>query len=367
MFAENHKISVRQLEILLLLYYFGTTVLFLPSDASIAAGNGSWIITIVWGVASSFLAVLFVYLGERHPSYTAVEWYESSFGREIGTILAFGLGGKIILDGAMELRLFSDVISSSMLPRTPQWLLLALTLILCCMAAAYGLECMARSAEILFFVVLIPLVVVLTFVAISTNYNRILPIQIPAFSSLKESMPFFAPLLQGFMIFLFIFPNLEKRKHMKRRIWLTCMAATCLMTVLVFLCLAVYGTAALSEKLLPTLQMMERVSFSGIFLGRQDLFLLWFWMVTTFLYVTGLLCFGQALCVHIFRGKKTQRNFWLYLLVPLIFIVALLPKDMAGAYWLRIRVAPWLSGIFFVALPILIFFVDGMKRRGRHE
>ncbi len=367
MFAENQKISVRQLQVLLLLYYFGTTALFLPSDAAVTGGNSGWIVTILWGVAASFLAVLFVYLGEKHPSYTAVEWYRRAFGRHLGTVLALGLGGKIIFDGAMELRLFCDIISSSMLPRTPQWLIIALTLFLCCLAASYGIECAARSGEILFFAVLIPLVVVLIFVAISTNYNRLLPVQMPAFSSLRESMPFFAPLLQGFMVFLFIFPSLEKRRHMKRRIWLTCLAATGLMTVLVFLSLAVYGTAALSEKLLPTLQMMERVSFSGIFLGRQDLFLLWFWMVTTFLYVTSLIFFGQELCSRVFQSKKNKRNLWLFLFIPLLFVVALLPKDMAEAYWLRIRVTPWLSGIFFVALPVLMLFIDTVKGRGGHE
>lgn len=367
MFAENYKISVRQLEVLLLLYYFGTTVLFLPSDAAVVAGNACWIVTSIWGVLSSFLAVFLVYCGERHPSYTAVEWYKHSFGRVIGKALAFGLGGKLIFDGAMELRLFCDVVSSSMLPRTPQWLLIALTLFLCCLAASYGMECTARVGEILFFLVFIPLIFVLIFVAISSGYNRVLPIQFPDLKGMKDSMPSFAPLLQGFMVFFFIFPSLEKRRHMKRRIWLTCIFATAVISVLVFLSLAVYGTEVLAEKLMPTLQMMERVSFSGIFLGRQDLFLIWLWMVTTFLYVSGMIFFGIELFNRLFRTKKITRNRWLILLAPLLFIVALLPKDMAGAYWLRAGVAPWLSGIFFILLPILMLFIDVIKGRGRHE
>ncbi len=367
MFAENHKISVRQLETLLLLYYFGTTVLFLPSDAAVTTGNACWIVTVIWGVASSLLAIFLVYCGERHPSYTAVEWYRSSFGKFLGTIFAFGLGGKLIFDGAMELRVFCDVISSSMLPRTPQWILIALTLILCCLAASYGAECTARVSEILFFLVFVPLIFVLIFVAISADYNRVLPIQFPSLTGMGESMPFFAPLLQGFMIFLFIFPSLEKRRHMKRRIWLTCLFATGVIGVLVFLSLAVYGTEVLSEKLLPTLQMMERVSFSGIFLGRQDLFLLWLWMVTTFLYVAGMIFFGIELCNRIVGNKKEKGNRWLILLAPLIFIVALLPKDMAGAYWLRIQVVPWTSGVFFILLPVLMLFIDVIKRGSSHE
>ncbi|WP_304508722.1 GerAB/ArcD/ProY family transporter [Anaerotignum sp.] len=367
MFAENHKISVRQLESMLLLYYFSTAVLFLPSEAANSAGNSCWIVTILWGVASSLLAVFLVYLGGRHPSYTAVEWYEYSFGRGLGTVLAFGLAGKLVFDGAMELRLFCDIISSSMLPRTPLWLLILLTLILCSITAAHGAECSARAAEVLFFVVFVPLILVLIFVAISAEYHRVLPIEMPNLHELKEGVPFFGQLFQGLGIFLFMFPYLKKRQHLGRRIWLTCLLATAALGILVFLSLAVYGADVLSEKMLPTLQMMERVSFSGIFLGRQDLFLLWFWMVTTFLFVAILIFFGGDLCTRVFKSKKQQRNRWLILWCPLIFIVALLPKDMATVYWVRLRVAPWLNGVFFILLPLITLCIDGIKGRGKHE
>ncbi|NCC16640.1 MAG: hypothetical protein EOM28_09875 [Clostridia bacterium] len=367
MFAENHKISVRQLEFMLLLYFFSTAVLFLPSDAAVAAGNSCWIVTILWGVAASLTALFLAYLGERHPSFTAIEWYESTFGKVIGTVFAFGLGGKLVFDGAMELRLFCDVVSSSMLPRTPLWLLIALTLLLCGMTASHGMECNARAAEILFYVVFIPLVLVLIFVAISTGYNRVLPIKMPDLEGIKKSTPYFAPLFQGLVVLLFVFPYLEKRKHSGRRIWLTCLSATAAVSVVVFLSLAVYGTDVLAEKMLPTLQMMERVSFSGIFLGRQDLFLLWLWMVTVFLYVSVILFFGTELCTRVFKSKVQRRKRWLVLWLPLIFVAAVLPKDMATAYWVRVRVAPWLSGIFFIVLPLMMLCIDAIKGRCRHE
>lgn len=367
MFAENYKISVRQLQCMLLLYLFSTAVLFLPSEIAVVAGNSCWIITLSWGIIISFTAVFLVYLGKRHPTYTAVEWYKSSFGGIIGTLFSLALAGKLIFDGAMELRLFCDIISSSMLPLTPVWLLMAVVLGLCVVAAWKEVECSARAAEILFLVVFIPLVVVLIFVAISTGYERVLPIEMPTKKGFADSLPFFATLFQGLVVLLFIFPYLEKRSHCGRRIWSTCMLACGVTTVLVFLSLAVYGTEALSTKLLPTLQMMERVSFSGIFLGRQDLFLLWLWMVTVFIYVSSLLFFGIDLCTRVFKTKAQKRNRWLFLLVPILFVVALIPPDMASAYWLRVRVSPWLNGTFLLCLPFFALCIDLIKRRGKHE
>ena len=56
------------------------------------------------------------------------QWYggrlrRSVCGNGIGTILLLGLAGKILLDGMLELRIFSEIICRFMLPATPVWVL----------------------------------------------------------------------------------------------------------------------------------------------------------------------------------------------------------------------------------------------------
>lgn len=43
MFAENRKISIRQLQMLLLLDCFGTAVLFLPAELAEISGRGCFL------------------------------------------------------------------------------------------------------------------------------------------------------------------------------------------------------------------------------------------------------------------------------------------------------------------------------------
>ena len=71
-------------------------------------------------------------------------------------------------------------------------------------------------------------------------------------------------------------------------VWKGCLLITAVVTVIVLLCLANYGEGMLTAKLLPTLQMLERVSFTGVFLTRQDLLLLWFWMASAVLFLSGV-------------------------------------------------------------------------------
>ena len=49
MFAENRKISIRQLQMLLLLDCFGTAVLFLPAELAEISGRGCFFAALLGG------------------------------------------------------------------------------------------------------------------------------------------------------------------------------------------------------------------------------------------------------------------------------------------------------------------------------
>ena len=50
MFAENRKISIRQLQMLLLLDCFGTAVLFLPAELAEISGRGCFFAALLGGL-----------------------------------------------------------------------------------------------------------------------------------------------------------------------------------------------------------------------------------------------------------------------------------------------------------------------------
>ena len=74
------------------------------------------------------------------PNGTVVDWCRSVCGNAIGTILVLGLAGKLLLDGMLELRIFSEIICRFMLPATPVWVL-SLVLLLAHLASltSYGI------------------------------------------------------------------------------------------------------------------------------------------------------------------------------------------------------------------------------------
>ena len=365
MFAENRKISLRQLQVLLLLDSFGTAVLFLPAELAQISGRACWILALAGGAFFGGATFLLTSIGGKMPEGTATEWFRLCLGNGLATGALGGLGAALLFSGALELRLFSEAVCRTMLPNTPVWVLSLVVLLVAGMLAAQGLECRGRFGEILFFVVIPPLAVILLAVAVSAEYGRLLPLELPSLGELGQGISAVSVVFPGLLFLYFVFPDLRKPTMAREAAWKSMLVTAILLTLIVVLSLAVYGEGALSEKLLPTLQMMERVSFTGIFLTRQDVLLLWFWMASVVIFLSGVLFYGSFLCLQIFHQEKERRKVWMWGWLAAIIGLSLLPENLSAAYHLRLAVLPWVLLVYLVILPLTLFFL--LKKKGGKE
>lgn len=355
MFSQNAKISDRQLIALLVLEFFGTEMLFLPSYLAGIGGKSCWILLFCGTLAAAAIAPLLTLLGRREPAWTAVEWFRSVFGYGVGSVLVLGLGIKLLLDGAMELRIFSEILHRIMLPKTPLFVILFALLFLCFYTAESGIETQGRTAELLAIPVLVPLLLFVVAAAFSVEKNHALPISLPEGKTLWKSLSSVQPLFQAMTFLLFVPPFLTNHKGSTKKVWCAGLFTVVLLTAITFLCLAVYGEDSLSHKLFAPLQLLERVGLSEIFFARQDLFLLWFWMVSVFLFLSGSLFFGGVFCQKL-MGRK-QRKGSILVFAILLAVLALLPETMEGACLLRRKLSPWLGAVYLALFPILFLLI----------
>lgn len=354
MFAENRKISLRQLQVLLLLDSFGTAVLFLPAELAQMSGRACWLVALIGGVVFGLLSFLLAKVAKRLPYGTVVDWCRNTFGSLLGTVFLIGLAAKLLLDAVLELRLFSEIVCRSMLPNTPVWIISLVILGVAGVLAAQGVESRGRAAEVLFFVVALPLVVILAAVAVSAEYGRIRPVALPTVAQLGAGLPALSIVFQGLLFLYFIYPNLSKPQKAPRAVLSASLVTGATVTVIVFLCLAVYGEGVLGGKLLPALQMMERVSFTGVFLTRQDVLLLWFWMASVSVFLSGSLFYGSLLGTQMLRQREEKRKLWLWICLIVVFAVSFLPENLSAAYRLRLQIAPWFNLVYLLILPLLL-------------
>ena len=133
----------------------------------------------------------------------------------------------------LELRIFSEIICRFMLPATPVWVLSLVLLLVAGALAAQGTECRGRTAEILFFLVAIPLLLVLLAVAASTQYARVLPLALPSPSGIGAGLAEMSIVFRGLVFLYFIYPDLKKPVGFA--VWKICLLITAVVTVIVLL------------------------------------------------------------------------------------------------------------------------------------
>lgn len=352
MFSDNHKISTRQLQIMLLLCCLGTSSLFLPAELAKIAEQSCWIVMLIGGLLATVFSLILTELYRREPSWTAIEWSRNTFGNAFGAILSLGFLLKLAVDGVLELRIFTEILQRTMLPHTPSWLLLVVILLLATFGVARGIEGQVRTAEILFFFVFVPFVLLLVAVGFSVQEAYFLPVTMPDLTQMRKGAAMVQPLFQAMLFLLFVSPFLQKPKQAKKSVAIALLLITVLLSVVTFLCLSIYGAETLSQKIFPTLQMVERIGLSGIFLSRQDILLLWFWFVSVFLYISGVLFFGSIGAERLCCKGERKRRYWMLLWVPVLLVGAMLPKDMASAYAFRNFIQPFVSAVYMGIFPI---------------
>ncbi len=366
MFVENEKISKRQFSVLLLFALFGTSLLLLPAELARVGGENGWQIILVWGIVLVAIQAFLCHLSSRFPEMTVGHWYGYVFGGVVGKILALALLVHILLTGALELRIFGEVISAMMLPKTPLWLLTGVFLLGILPVVIGGVEVVGRMAEVLFFFVGIPLVVVLVALMFSVDFGRLMPLDFVDGEAVQKTAIYFAPLSQGLLLTPFFFAKTKWKTGKKSAtgIVLVMMVLISLMTILAF---CAYGADSLSGKLFPMLQMMERVGLGKVFLSRQDLLFLWFWMVSTFLFLAMVLLFATKLWYEILCiPREKQGAKWGWFLCIITWAFSNIPDDLWQAYDARLSYLPYGNLVFLVILPVIMWVVDIVKRGRNH-
>src|SRR5690606_31094379 len=82
---------------------------------------------------------------------------------------------KILITTGLEIRMFGEMVSQVMLPKTPLPVIILTMLLTTAYLVKSGVEATARMAEILIYFIFIPLVIVLTFIVVKADYKQLMP------------------------------------------------------------------------------------------------------------------------------------------------------------------------------------------------
>jgi spore germination protein len=365
MLSCNERITLRQMQVLLVLGSLGTGMIVLPRRVAEYAAQDGWMIVIGLTMLAMGFGALVTAAARTRPGQSFMGYAGYAVSRPVAYLFGAMLWIKLVLSAGLELRSFLVISRQVLLPSTPVPLVSAVMLTVCAYAASKGIEARARVGEILIIVLALPLAFLFVIALLDIDPSHLQPVFTTPPQRLLTGTLKLGFIFTGLECLLLASPHIAPEKKMGRAVVSAIGLAGLVITVITAITLAKFGSGVMDEPW-PVLRLMDRLKLPGSFIERQEALVFSFWIVSAFALVNALVFYGGSLLGDMFRKKHGNRSpvspaFVLATAVA-VFGVTCMPWEGEGIYR-RLDWAYYTGGTFFLfVFPLLLLTGAGLRK-----
>lgn len=246
---SDAKISSIQLFLLLVAFIFGSSSII---NSSVGAYQDAWFAFIIGWFSSYLLIGVYICLSLLHPQKTLIDMLIDCFGQFLGKILSSLYIFYFIHLAALVLRNFGEYMNTVNYPDTPLLFLLIALAIVTAFSVRSGLEVFSRVNELLMpFAILF--VITLFFIFFHTyEFKNLLPFLDRGFAPvLKISFGVLTFPFGETVIFLMIFPSLNRKENLLKTTFLSITASGLILLIITLRDLMALGPELINTIIFP--------------------------------------------------------------------------------------------------------------------
>ncbi|WP_459928310.1 GerAB/ArcD/ProY family transporter [Desulfosporosinus burensis] len=296
---EKGRISSQQFFFLILVLILSASLFNLPSIIISRTKQDVWIVMLIALGIDAVVAVVLYVLGLRYPNQTMFEYSEEILGRFLGKGVGLIFALFFLLTTAVDLQITISLLTTAVMPETPQTVFYLIMLIVAAYAVNAGLEPIGRLSELVG-----PLVVFSLLLSLALNINHIkLENLKPVFQlSMREDLQ--NSLLPGSLFGVCIIMGVFMAYHNNPKDTLKAklggvVTGTLLIILNLLVVIMVFGANMCAELRFPLYSLAQMIEI-GDFFERLELLVMIFWIAAGFisismLYYASTLGFAQLL------------------------------------------------------------------------
>ncbi|WP_158301994.1 GerAB/ArcD/ProY family transporter [Paenibacillus mesophilus] len=278
---ERGNISIRQFAILSALFVIGDTILYVPASVARQSMHNAWISGLVAMAAGLCIAALFGLLVKRFPGMTLIDIGRQTLGSWLGTAVGIVFVMFFLIDSGTVLWEVGDFMVTHTMPETPIQSFLILFMLVVVMGFRLGIGTVVRSAEILFFWVIVLFFLLVMLLTPEMDTKRMLPL----YQSSPNPVLRGALLLTGYyfesVILIMVMPAIRGNRGIVRSYLAGTAIGSFILTLTVLMCILVLGAPLTEMQLFTTYVLAKKISI-GSFLERIEVVMASIWYFTLF-------------------------------------------------------------------------------------
>lgn len=366
MFSNNNRISTRQVFRLFVFDFIGMSTLVLPAKLAGTSGCDGVFAIVVGGLFASLYLWYLAWIMRRMDS-DLITYVRQALPRWGALVMLCFFAAYCILEASYGAYIFADVMKKGLVGGESYTLLLLLILAVAAYAIQSGIESRARVYESLFWVLFVPLFLLLWIAASDVNTIYLHSFfEAPVMNVAGGGLLVFEYLMLVFLVLFFpAYVKKDAQKKMVAAVYRALWVAVIVFALFDLILLGSFGERAMAKMRYPALTLMSNIHLRGSFLKRLDAFLLAIWFFTLFALINVFLFYAKQLIAAIggeFTGhgnaerqgdglkiqKEKKAKVWSTIIAfLLVFVVA--EGFCYGSF------AEWFeSYMTYVAMPLLI-------------
>lgn len=346
-------ISPYQLFSLIVLFQFGTTVIF---GFAQGAGRDAWIAALASVLIGTMMIVGYAVISKRNGDLSLVGWWRARLGKWIGSAIAWLYPLLFVYDASRGISDLKFLIPLTLLPETPPWFFTGAFTLLVVYVLYAGVEVLGRVAGILMpiLILFIVLEILLLWASGSLHGGYLLPMLGEGAGRIAGNVwPLGITQTYGESLEIAVFWAMLNRKRQLIRISAGATLFAGLFIVLFdMLAIMALGEHVFMEMMFPAFSILKLSSVAD-FLENLDVFGALYFMCTIYIKVSMHLLAAHLCIRELIGGEKQSPHLTLWLVAGSAYVAALLLENNFNAHiQFGSKVLPSLIWVpMFIVLP----------------
>jgi len=349
------RINNLQIYCLLILATAPLSYLVTPAVITHLAGNSAWLAVLAALIPGALLIYVYIYILKKsiHP-FPAI--LEDCLGKIIGKIVGFAYILVFLMATALTLRIFTSFIGSSIVPDTPLSVYIGLMLLTGYYALRTGLENIARISQVLVLIGM-PAAFLILLLVMGQHHEvgNLLPLLETSFMEFGLAT-YESFIILGNMIAVLTLAYFSTDRDKIPRILFNVMFTYIFLIALSAFAITIHlGAEFANLQAFPTFKLIRSITIAD-FIQNIDAAFIALWIIGIF---------GAIMVVWFMTCYVTQQVFALkdyrFIAAPTSVIIGILTLMMGSNIEeegiLLATIFPIIYGIFYVFVPLVIFFI----------
>lgn len=340
----------------------GVNVFSYPNELANLVGGDGWISVLVSGIISYILMVFICKIEKKNNYCHTYEILQNSFGRVIAILVALSLIWYSIFFVSMGLRIFTEEIKVYLLEKTPTEFIFIVTILVSTYLIRGEVENLVKFNEISFWLMFVPVILVLIFSIYDADFTNILPIFSNSPNSYLKGAIAGINRFAGFQILFLILPLLKGKRNLTRVVFNSVSFITVFYIIIFILVIGVFGKEQTKILLWPVITLVKYINIPGAFIERWEGIIMSIWVIFFFTTFINNYYFAADLLKKALNFKDIKLSS--AIIMPFIYLIALYPSNVAELYSLIGMYGPILFSINLIILPVILMIIPSPKKGG---